>query len=48
MVVHFPCMTDLCTQVYLYTSSASSDKKSNHFTQFSGVLLRPSQWCQQT
>lgn len=35
-------------QVYLYTSSASSDKKSNHFTQFSGVLLRPSQWCQQT
>ena len=28
-------------QVYLYTGSATTDKKSNHFTQFSGIFLRP-------
>jgi len=32
--------------VYLYTSSSSSDKKSNHFTQFNGILLRPSVFLQ--
>ena len=31
-------------QVYLYTGSATSDKKSNHFTQFSGIFLRPANY----
>eukprot|EP00092_Neocalanus_flemingeri_P013756 GFUD01014836.1.p1 GENE.GFUD01014836.1~~GFUD01014836.1.p1 ORF type:complete len:356 (-),score=124.55 GFUD01014836.1:51-1061(-) len=31
-------------QVYMYTASAISDKKSNHFTQFSGILLRPANY----
>ena len=28
--------------VYLYTNTGTSDRKTNHFTQFSGLLLRPS------
>ena len=27
--------------VYLYTNTATTDRKTNHFTQFSGLLLRP-------
>ena len=31
-------------QVYLYTGSATTDKKNNHFTQFSGLFLRPAHY----
>ena len=27
--------------VYLYTNTGTTDRKTNHFTQFSGLLLRP-------
>ena len=29
--------------VYLYTNTGITDRKTNHFTQFSGLLLRPSE-----
>ena len=29
--------------VYLYTNTGTTDRRTNHFTQFSGLLLRHSQ-----
>ena len=33
-------------QVYMYTYTGLQDKKSNHLTQFVGLLLRPKNFCE--
>ena len=33
-------------QVYMYTYTGLQDKRSNHLTQFVGMLLRPKSFCE--